>query len=318
MNRERRSAPKPYRQAQLEARSVERRLLREAGAAIDRALRQAAERLAALLRTLPDTTPEVRRIALEHSIHVIQQQRQALATKLLFAAQDARNASFDDVLAVWQDATAEAAHALDIPNATLGAVQIPRVTQLAAFEATGGARLFRSLVARAAADGYAAINDRIRAAIAEGESFDSLAKALRPFVQGAVGGGAGDATDIAAALRTVRFNATRIAYSELHNARAEAEVQHFAADPLVRAVAWRLSPDRGTLHGPDECDILAESDFFGLGAGVYPVDNVPLPPHPFDRCERVPIVRPLSQIDDPKPDPAPQYPFPTEVADLFA
>lgn len=294
----------------MEARDIERRLLREVGVEIDRALRQSAERLAALLRQLPDGTPEVRRLALERSLHILQQQRQELATKLLRAARDGREASFQDILATWQDATAEAAKSVGIPNATLGAVQIPRLTQLASFEATGGARLFRTLVARAAADGFAAVNDLIRAAIAEGKSFDSLATALRPFVQGRVGGGAGDATDLAAAFRTTRFQATRIAYSELHNARAEAEVQHFAADPLVRAVAWRLSPDRGTLRGPDECDVLAETDFFGLGAGVYPVNNVPLPPHPFDRCERVPIVRPISQIDLPKPTPPPIRPLP--------
>lgn len=280
---DRRTAPLPYRQAQRAAREIERRLLREVGANIDRALRQAADRLTNLLVRLPDGAPEVRRAALERSLDIIQRQRQELATKVLRATQEGREASFRDVLATWQDATAAAAKAVGIPNATLGAVLVPRVTQLAAFEATGGARLFRTLVARAADDGFQRVNDLIRGAIAEGKSFDSLAKALRPFVRGAVEGGAGDAADLAAAFRTVRFNATRIAYSEIHNARAEAEVQHFVADPLVRAVAWRLSPDRGTLRGPDACDTLAETDFYGLGAGVYPVTSVPLPPHPFDR-----------------------------------
>jgi hypothetical protein len=51
---------------------------------------------------------------------------------------------------------------------------------------------------------------------------------------------------------------------------------------------------------------LAENDFYGLGPGVYPVHAVPLPPHPFDRCERVPITRPLERANDPKPAPGRQ------------
>jgi hypothetical protein len=179
-----------------------------------------------------------------------------------------------------------------LPNAAFGAVLTPRTTLLAAYENVGGAKLFRTLITRAADDGYRAVNDAIRSGILEGKSFEALARELRPFVQGT--------------FETVRFNATRIAYSEIHNARAEAEVQHFAEDPLIEAVAWRLAPDRGSNRGPDACDALAENDFYGLGPGVYPVHAVPLPPHPFDRCERVPITRPLERANDPKPAPGRQ------------
>jgi hypothetical protein len=56
------------------------------------------------------------------------------------------------------------------------------------------------------------------------------------------------------------------------------------------------------LSGPDECDALAFSDFYGLGPGNYPVTDVPAPPHPWDRCERVPGVVP-SKAGEPKPLP---------------
>lgn len=278
--------------AQRQARAVERDLLRRVGKVIDDALARAIRDLTALLNRLPGSTPDVRLAALQRSVSVLVQSRNRLIQQIERAAVAGRRTSFADVLAVWEEAAKQAAKTVGLPNAALGAVLTPRVTMLAAYENVGGAKLFRTLIARAADDGYRAINDAIRSGILEGKSFDTLARELRPFVQGT--------------FATVRFNATRIAYSEIHNARAEAEVQHFAADPLVQAVAWRLAPDRGTNRGPDACDALAENDFYGLGAGVYPVDSVPLPPHPFDRCERVPITRSVDKATDPKPSPAQQ------------
>lgn len=299
----RRTAPASYRAAQMQARSTEDDLLRQVGAEIDRALRLAVEQFEALLRQLPDGSESERRAALTHSLHILQDQRLLLEQRLAQATLDGRTTSFEDILEAWQDATKEAARAVGVPRAALGEVLVPRTTMLAAYQHVGGAELFRTLLGTAAADGYQAVNDLIRHAIITGKSFDALATDLRAYVRGGDEGG-----NVADAFRTVRFNATRIAYSEIHNARAEAEVQHFALDPLVGAVAWRLSPDRGTLRGPDICDILAANDFYGLGPGVYPVASVPLPPHPFDRCERVPIVRPISQVDAPKPTPPLSWP----------
>lgn len=99
------------------------------------------------------------------------------------------------------------------------------------------------------------------------------------------------------------FNATRIAFTEFHNARALAETKLFISDPLVEAVQWTLSPNRGTLKSPDVCDLLAGTDFYGLGRGIYPVRKVPATPHPFDRCERMPVKRDWLRRNDPKPNP---------------
>lgn len=113
------------------------------------------------------------------------------------------------------------------------------------------------------------------------------------------------------------FNATRIAFTEFHNARARAEVDVFHRDPLVHAVKWTLSPNRGTLKSPDECDLLAYGDYYGLGPGIFPVSRVPGIPHPFDRCELFPVRRPWSERDLAKPTPSlilspldPSVPFP--------
>lgn len=37
-----------------------------------------------------------------------------------------------------------------------------------------------------------------------------------------------------------------------------------------------------------------------MGPGVYPLNAVPLPPHPYDRCERVPVLRPPEHAHLPK------------------
>lgn len=98
-------------------------------------------------------------------------------------------------------------------------------------------------------------------------------------------------------------NARRIAFSEPHNARAEAEIGHMRTDPFVEAVRWTLSPVRSTVGwaAPDECDYLAVNNVWGLGPGIYPVDRVPPPPHPWDRCEKMPVLRPPARMEHPKP-----------------
>jgi len=159
---------------------------------------------------------------------------------------------------------------------------------------------------------------------------DKLARQLRPYVSGskefmAVAEGLDvNITDLRSlarqalhddrartalnASRVMRHNSERISFSEVFNARGEAEVQHFAADPLVEAGRWVLSPDRGSLIGADECDALAATDFHGLGPGIYPVDQFPPHPHPWCRCEGEPVMRPYREIGQPKPMPGRQIP----------
>ncbi len=55
----------------------------------------------------------------------------------------------------------------------------------------------------------------------------------------------------------MRYNAERIAFSEIANTRREAEVQAGLRDPAIKAYRWLLSPDRGSQVEPDECDALA-------------------------------------------------------------
>ena len=102
--------------------------------------------------------------------------------------------------------------------------------------------------------------------------------------------------------RRVAYNAERVAITEMHNAAHEATVQAMQTAPMVEAVTWTLSRDRGRTNVPDECDVLAKADYYGLGPGVYPVGSVPAKPHPFDRCYTIPVIRDPDEWSDPKPD----------------
>lgn len=75
-----------------------------------------------------------------------------------------------------------------------------------------------------------------------------------------------------------RYQATRIALTELHRAYAEARARELMDDPEVQWVQWRMS----TTHPiTDICDYLATVDKWGMGPGVYPVGQAPVPPaHP--------------------------------------
>lgn len=55
----------------------------------------------------------------------------------------------------------------------------------------------------------------------------------------------------------------------------------------VKGYTWELS---GSHPRPDECDILAGQDLYGLGSGGYPEDAVPDTPHPNDMCIQVAII----------------------------
>lgn len=154
----------------------------------------------------------------------------------------------------------------------------------------------------------------VKQAMMERESADELASRLRRYVMGsepfqkAFDGTKIDLRKIPKHLRgsaqQMMFNSQRIAHTEMQNARATAELQSFWDDPLVDAVIWELSPNRGqSWTPPDECDLLAAGNFYGLGPGVYPIRKCPPPPHPFDRCERRPRLREVADAGNKKPNP---------------
>lgn len=113
----------------------------------------------------------------------------------------------------------------------------------------------------------AAYLDVLRAfdALEDGKGWDAVEKALR-----------------VAFYEKARYQANRIAQTELHRVYAEARARELMDDPEVQWVQWRLS---ATHPEVDICDYLALVDRWGMGPGVYPADQAPVPPaHPHCRC----------------------------------
>lgn len=263
----------------------------ETARAIRRAMEQYAKELAARIAALPEGEPQ---LAAHRSLENIKAAARQLEARINVAIERGIDVTFDDTLKVWQDASARVAKSLpDVPSATLGAIRNAEITQAQAFASAKSSYSWRSLVrenVEQAARSTAAI---VRDALLRGESPDVLARALVPFVTGRerFPEGLPDAAErpSAADAYSLDHNAQRIAFSETHNARREAEVQHFTADPYIAAGKWTLSPNRGTQRLPDVCDALAKLDWYGLGAGVFFLSRVPPSPHPWDRCELMPL-----------------------------
>ncbi len=307
--KDRRKRGPSYRQAQLAARRQMGVMERSVAVNIQQSMNEYARQVEKIVSGLPaSAATDIAR--LNATTKILKRAAAQLNKQLTTLMGTNRAISFVDVLGIWKEASLEAASISRVPSYLMGGIMVPPVTLLGAYEAVGAAH-WRTLLSGHGANAIDDTNTIVRNALLQGSSPRQLAKRLRPYVSGAesfkraFGGlvpnlNTLSSPELQGAGRRMAFNAKRIAWSEIHNARAEAEVQHFAADPLIRTVAWRLSPDRGSLRGPDECDVYAQTNFYDLGPGVYPVDAVPLPPHSFDRCERVPRVGRPEEFVKPK------------------
>lgn len=258
--------------------------------------------------------------ALEASERIVRAQAEQLRQNLLTATAEGRTASYEQVLNTWRQTAREVYQAAGTDLAALGGIRAADVSLLNAFDAIGAAQNWRTLLRGHVENAAREANEIVRRGLTEGVTGDELARRMRRYVEGSedfqdlftdVPTVTGDVAKIdirgvpggaQGAAKEMAFNARRIGFSEIQNARAEAELQHFLQDPLVESVRWTLSPNRGvSFSPPDECDVLARRDLYGMGAGVYPIDSCPPPPHPFDRCEKRPVTRDLEKAQDPKP-----------------
>lgn len=84
----------------------------------------------------------------------------------------------------------------------------------------------------------------------------------------------------------MRYFASRIARTELHRAYAERETRLILDDEDVVFVQVRRAPGR---NDPCICSLFTGRDLYGLGPGVYPKREAPVPPfHPFCMCAMSP------------------------------
>lgn len=258
---DRRVGPPSYRQAQLEARMLWGSYSDEALRSIRRSLRQWSTTIGDILRRTKDRSERAKLLRIMKHVGSA---TTVLNDALRSTISTNRLAAYEAVQNVWK---------------TIRKIEgAPDLRLLGMFEDLHGpweTSLFKYV---RVADSV--VRAEIGTALATGLSAEKLAAKLVPFMRGT-------------SEKDILFKARRIALTEIHNATEEAALESYVLDPNVKAVAWRLSPNRGpTARIPDICDALAENDFYGLGRGIYPLDTVPLPPHPFDKCNRVPLLIP--------------------------
>lgn len=303
-----------YQRALAQARRRTGALNTDVARRVETALRLWAEQLERRVATLPDQ----RAAWALQSAQLTRQTADELATTVIRATDEARTVAYEETLDIWRRALGRIVGDAREADRLLGALHVPSLSLVGQYAGLGAATTWKTLVRDDAARAAAEADALIVQALTAGVGPEELGRRLRRYVQGSQTFAAlfrdvetPDGTTVRLDLRRlpaalrgagrkVDYQARRIAFTELHNARAEAEVQYFRVDPLVAAVRWQLSPDRGTQVLPDECDLLAKADWYGLGPGIYPVTHVPAPPHPFDRCERMPVARTWAGREEPK------------------
>lgn len=306
-----------YRNAQLLARRLMLSLDRAAAEKIARALEAYADALEGQWARALAQLPAAERARSTRSTAILRELATDLRREIEQAAIQGQRVGVERTLALWEKAGRQALGTGDLA-AQFGGVATGNLTRQQAFAALDAVPTLRTLIADRIDLARQEVERIIGQAFAQDVGPRELAARLRPYVTGSeplrdriVVDAAGEKIvdlraiprELKGAARQVRYNSERIAFSEIHNARAAAELAHFQRDPLIEAIQWELAPDRGTQTEPDVCDLLATVDWYGLGPGVFPIGKVPLSPHPFDRCERFPVVRPVARGQQPKPNP---------------
>lgn len=150
-------------------------------------------------------------------------------------------------------------------------------------EISGGSAGFQTLMRLHMGEAGPDLDRLISSAIARGVSVRNLTRDIADFLVNGVANLTPYGlmpTDMAG-LATIRSDAERIAITETLSALRESSAQAADASQIVEAHHWQLSGNHPVM---DECDILAETDFYGIGPGWYPADRLPIGPHPRCAC----------------------------------
>lgn len=144
------------------------------------------------------------------------------------------------------------------------------------------------------------VNQILTSGIARGQSAVSMSKELRRFlIDPDIEPGVSWTTGVSKSVTgkgTIHYNALRLARTEINNAYRETLVTANASNPITLGVRWNLSNSHPR---PDICDVWAESDLYGIGAGVYPPGATPLD-HPGGLCYVTDVLRPQAQWGEQK------------------
>lgn len=96
-----------------------------------------------------------------------------------------------------------------------------------------------------------------------------------------------------AVMEKARYQAERVARTEIARAYGDAKMARIQADEDTTGWRWSLSSAHGDTM--DICDFNAEVDLYGMGPGIYPLDQGPeYPAHPNCTC----IIDPFYKVVD--------------------
>lgn len=144
---------------------------------------------------------------------------------------------------------------------------------------------------------------RIAKRAAENNQTAALKAAYKQLIEVAERGAVdevGKAASVAAEEQT-RYFANRIARTEMARAYNAGAYERVRTDSDVVALKWRHSSRHNHY---DICDFYADCDIYGMGAGVFPIEELPaLPAHPHCWCH----FQPVYDEDTPKPDTNPKH-----------
>ena len=137
-------------------------------------------------------------------------------------------------------------------------------------------------------------------ALKDSESTSKLARAYRDIAELSESASSKvvEKTIKRAIMQKARANALRLAHTETARAYGNGRLYDIQNDEDAVGVKVELS---GEHEGYCICDFFVETDMYGMGEGVYPVDEVPdYPFHPYCQCELSSVYKgdPDSEYDD--------------------
>ncbi|MBC8590618.1 phage head morphogenesis protein [Wansuia hejianensis] len=96
--------------------------------------------------------------------------------------------------------------------------------------------------------------------------------------------------------KKVDYNAMRLARTSINHAYQNSSIQSSNMNPFTEGIKWHSA----MIHGRT-CELCIEraiTDQFGLGIGIFPIDQVPLD-HPNGLCTMIPYIpKPLDTVTD--------------------
>ena len=294
-----------YTRRVLAARRVHLALDAQTMRDLDILLDQASREIARGLLNLPET--DRRAIARR----IVQRVYADLERRLSLLASDGVRVQFTEIKSILDDATYQEIRRIPGVSARLVFQPRPPLQAAAAFLARPGTAESFLTLAVDVQDAARGVDAVIGEALVKQWSPELLARRIRPFIRGRSAFTAEELHDLRRipaskreAARQLQYKTRRIAITEMGNAAHEAQVQAMIEAPQVESARWRLSPVRGTQQDkPDECDILAGQDLYGIGRGIFPLNRVPVRPHPNDRCWLQSVTRAPGRWREAKPQP---------------